>query len=134
MTRETYTDGRGNSYHPSADQLLLIKGGWQMARITRRGMIRKVEWINPDTTEVWPQRTALEIEKLRRKSGAMREAQTAMNPMWWRDPLGIAGAITLAAFMTALMGKCIHPFIGMIGIAGSLGWIATAVAASREES
>ena len=62
----SYTDHQGNEYHPTKDQLLLIKGGWQLVEKRKRGMIRIIKWRHPDTTEVWPQGVALQIEELRK--------------------------------------------------------------------
>ena len=61
----TYVDCRGNSFQPTPPQLRLLKNGWQMTRKEKRGGFTMIHWRNPDTCEIWPQSTALEIEKLR---------------------------------------------------------------------
>jgi hypothetical protein len=61
-------DGKGNTFHPSRDQNMLAKAGWRVFERKKRGCMWIIRWIDPSGTGVWPQGTAVEIQRHRTKS------------------------------------------------------------------
>jgi|GEM_PF-4004663 len=57
--KEQISDGNGNNFIPTRDQLVLHAAGWRVAERTKRGCIPFVKWIDPNGTGTWSQATAL---------------------------------------------------------------------------